>query len=109
VVAPAPAAVTIPPTLIAKVDQLSAAYKQAQEMAAKGATLDATNVEEFAKYQADSQALAAKMQTLALEIATAQAQLTPEQNALFIKDYQSKLIPLTPALPAAPASPPANP
>jgi hypothetical protein len=110
-VAPAPAPpatptpVTLPPTLVAKVEELTRLYKQLNEPAASTAA-DPTDLDALEKRLASTQQLGGKIQTLLLEINAAQAELTPEQRAEFLKQHGSKLVPPTPAIPVAPPASP---
>jgi hypothetical protein len=96
----------LPPTLVAKVEELAALYKQAQELSGQATAADLTDLEGIEKRLVAAQPLAEKIQALGVEIAAAEAQLSPEQRAEFARQFADKLKPMALTLPAIPAPAP---
>src|SRR5262245_50942610 len=90
---PKPPPATVPPALVAKVDELSAIYKEMQQQAT--APVDPNDPEAIEKRLKAAAEYPAKIQKVLGEITTAEALLSPEERAEFVKQYQSKLIPPT--------------
>jgi hypothetical protein len=78
--------------------------KQAQETSGQPTTADLTDLEAIEKRLSATQPLLEKIQVLGLEVAAAEAQLSPEQREEFKKQFADKLRLAMPAIPA-PAPP----